>query len=118
MKIIKATNGTADEMLSAFKSALHQVYDIETTTNVYANETSNYTTDDEYLDAVIDELDSASDFNYNTVFKKTPLELKIYITDYDDDITEFAVPYSDLSFNNIYEDARYIIDEVNSLMEE
>lgn len=111
--------GTADEMLSAFKSALRQVSDVETTTNVYADETSNHTTDDdEYLDAVIDELDSAPDFNYSTVFRKTPLDLKIYITDYDDGITEFAVPYTDLSFNDIEGDVRYIIDEINALFDQ
>ena len=112
----RMNHGTTDEMLSAFKSALRQVSDVETTTDVYADD---YNVDNKYLDAMIDELDSASDFNYNTVFRKTPLDLRIYITDYDDDdITEFAVPYIDLSFNDIEEDAQYIIDEINNLIEE
>lgn len=123
MKIVAskyANHGSADEMLSAFKSALRRDSDIETTTEVYADDEQNYsyTSDDNYLDALIDELDSASDFNYNTTFRKTPYELKIYITDYDDDITEFAVPYDDLSFYDIEADARYIIDDVNRLLGE
>ena len=121
MKIIASkyeNHGSIDEMLSAFKSVLNPNYNIETTTEVYADDADLYGLNDEYLDALIDRLDSAHDFNYNTTFRKTLYELTIYITDYDDDITEFAVPYSDLSFDDIEEDARYIIDEINNLMEE
>lgn len=114
MKIVAnkyENHGSVDEMLSAFKSMLRS--DIETTTEVYAD-----STEDTYIDELIDYLDAADDFNYTATYRKAPKDLNIYITDYDDEIIQFSVPHEDLSFNNIYEDARYIIDEVNSLMEE
>lgn len=117
MKIIKASQGTSTDMLNAFRNKLDDM-EVDTSTKVTAA-LDSYNA--EYLAKLEDELyvELLSDIEDEDFFNIEHTEDSVYITisdvDPEEDILEYRVPFSDLSFNldKLKEDVQYILDAID-----
>lgn len=111
-KISRGSRGSINDMLSAMKDALGD-QSVEQSTVAAAS-----ATDLEYISqveqAVLDKVESEAD---DIVFQETDDALYCTVT-YDQHITNFEIPYDDLSMYDVDLDADYIANSIIESIEE
>lgn len=111
-KISRRSKGSVDDMLAAMKDALRDQTVEQSTIAAASDIDLEYIS--EVVQAVLDRVESEAD---DIVFREAQDALYCTVA-YNEHITDFEIPYGDLSMNDVDLDANYIANSIIESIEE